>query len=100
MLLYQSNKIRDFLGDVLGFDAFYRLADPIGAMTVNVMSSGHSHGWHFDEALFTVSVMLQSAQSGGEFEYLHGVKNTRTIQAFQTLMSSQQCTRERGVSFQ
>ena len=44
-------------------------------MTVNVMNSGHSHGWHFDEALFTVSVMLQSATGGGEFEYLSGVKN-------------------------
>ena len=75
VLLYQSDKIRNFLGDILGFGEFYRLADPIGAMTVNVMNSGNSHGWHFDEALFTVSVMLQSATSGGEFEYLSGVKN-------------------------
>ena len=75
VLLYQNDKIRTFLGDILGFREFYRLADPIGAMTVNVMNSGHSHGWHFDEALFTVSVMLQSATSGGEFEYLSGVKN-------------------------
>ena len=75
VLLYQNDKIRNFLGDILGFREFYRLADPIGAMTVNVMNSGHSHGWHFDEALFTVSVMLQSATGGGEFEYLSGVKN-------------------------
>ena len=75
VLLYQDDKIRNFLGDILGLSEFYRLADPIGAMTVNVMNSGHSHGWHFDEALFTVSVMLQSAKGGGEFEYLSGVKN-------------------------
>ena len=75
VLLYQNDKIRNFLGDILGYRKFYRLADPIGAMTVNVMNSGHSHGWHFDEALFTVSVMLQSATGGGEFEYLSGVKN-------------------------
>ena len=75
VLLYQNDMLRNFLGDILGFEEFYRLADPIGAMTVNVMNSGHSHGWHFDEALFTVSVMLQSATSGGEFEYLSGVKN-------------------------
>ena len=75
VLLYQNDKIRNLLGDILGYREFYRLADPIGAMTVNVMNSGHSHGWHFDEALFTVSVMLQSATGGGEFEYLSGVKN-------------------------
>ena len=75
VMLYQNDKVREFLGDILGFKQLYRLADPIGAMTVNVMNCGHSHGWHFDEALFTVSVMLQSASDGGEFEYLQGVTN-------------------------
>ncbi len=74
--LYGWDPLRDFIGAVLGFEDFYRFADPIGAMTINVMNEGDGHGWHYDEAMFTVSVMLQSPESGGHFEYVRGLRDS------------------------
>ncbi|MDA7792354.1 hypothetical protein N8979_00915 [bacterium] len=73
--LYGWDPLRDFIGRVLGFDDFHRFADPIGAMAINVMNETDMHGWHFDEALFTVSVMLQAPDGGGKFEFVRGLRN-------------------------
>jgi hypothetical protein len=35
------------------------------------------HGWHFDESEFTVTMMLQPAESGGAFEYVNGLREGR-----------------------
>ena len=63
--LYGWDPLRDFIGAVLGYEDFHRFADPIGAMTINVMNEGDGHGWHYDEAMFTVSVMLQAPKRVG-----------------------------------
>ncbi|MBL6783269.1 MAG: 2OG-Fe(II) oxygenase [Alphaproteobacteria bacterium] len=73
--LYKWDPLRRFIADILGYRALYRLADPMGAMTINVMNEGDNHGWHYDEALFTVSVMLQAPENGGEFEYVPGLRS-------------------------
>jgi hypothetical protein len=74
--LYGWNPLRDFIGAVLGYEDFHRFADPIGAMTINVMNEGDGHGWHYDEAMFTVSVMLQAPEAGGQFEYVRGLRDS------------------------
>jgi hypothetical protein len=73
--LYQWDPLRDFIGQVLGYDSFHRFADPIGAMAINVMNEGDTHGWHYDEAMFTVSVMLQAPEEGGQFEFVRGLRS-------------------------
>ncbi len=73
--LYLWEPLRDFIRCVLGKDRLYRFADPLGACSINVFGAGGKHGWHFDEAEFTVTMMLQPAETGGDFEY---VPNTRS----------------------
>lgn len=73
--LYKWDPLRQFIADILDYKNLYRLADPMGAMTINVMNEGDNHGWHYDEALFTVSVMLQAPENGGEFEYVPGLRS-------------------------
>jgi hypothetical protein len=68
--LYQWDPLKDFIGYVLGKETLYRFADPFGACSINVFVDGGEHGWHFDESEFTVTLMLQPPDSGGEFEYL------------------------------
>ena len=46
----------------------FRLADPLGAASVNVFEPSWEHAWHFDEAEFTVTLSLQCADGGGDFE--------------------------------
>lgn len=68
--LYLWDPLVTFVGAVLERNPFYRFADPLGACSVNVFRPGMSHGWHFDEAEFTTSLMLQTAEKGGDFEYV------------------------------
>ncbi|MBX2883361.1 MAG: hypothetical protein KTR32_25635 [Granulosicoccus sp.] len=73
--LYLWDPLMKFIGHVLGKDTFHRLADPLGACTINVFVDGGEHGWHFDEAEFTVTLMLQKPDEGGAFEYVPGVRD-------------------------
>ncbi len=68
--LYLWDPLVAFVGGVLGYDPFYRFADPLGACSVNVFRAGMSHAWHFDEAAYTTTLMLQKPESGGDFEYV------------------------------
>jgi alkylated DNA repair dioxygenase AlkB len=74
--LYLWEPLRQFIGSVLGKSEFYRLADPLGACSINVFVDGGEHGWHFDESEFSVTLMLQEPETGGAFEYVSGVRNS------------------------
>ncbi len=80
--LYQWDPLKEFIGHVLGKESFHRFADPFGACSVNVFVNGGQHGWHFDESEFTVTLLLQAPETGGEFEYvpmIRGVENEKEI---------------------
>lgn len=68
--LYESDALLRFIQDILGGDPLYRMADPMAALTVNVMNEGQNHGWHFDESLVTTTIMLQKPEGGGQFQYV------------------------------
>lgn len=72
--LYLWEPLRRFIGAILGKTAFYRLADPLGACSINVFVDGGEHGWHFDESEFSVTLMLQQPATGGDFEYVTGIR--------------------------
>ncbi len=82
--LYLWDPLKHFIGRVLGKSEFYRFADPLGACSINVFVDGGAHGWHFDESEFTVTLMLQSPEAGGAFEFvprIRGLDNEREIVA-------------------
>eukprot|EP00941_MAST-03F_sp_MAST-3F-sp1_P000855 g855.t1 len=67
-ILHQAPEFSNFLSSILGKPIF-PLADKLGGVTVNVFQPGWQHGLHFDEAEITTTLMLQKADSGGEFCY-------------------------------
>ena len=73
--LYEWEELTRFIGLVLGYDEFYRSADPLGALSVNVFQPGGSHAWHFDESKYTVTMMLQPAEVGGDFEVVTNIRS-------------------------
>lgn len=80
--LYTWDPLRDFIGAVLGKPKLHRFADVLGACSINVFKDGGEHGWHFDESEFTVTLMLQPPEVGGEFEYvpqIRGLPNEQEI---------------------
>ena len=46
----------------------FRYADPFGALNLAVMGEGDQLQWHFDQTDFVVSLAIQSAEAGGDFE--------------------------------
>lgn len=67
--LYEWDTLMNFLADALGKERLYRYADPMGALNVAVMQDGDYLRWHFDQTDFVTSLLLQSAESGGEYEF-------------------------------
>lgn len=47
----------------------FKLADELGAATINVFEPGWDHAWHYDEAEYTTTLCLRAAEEGGRFEY-------------------------------
>ena len=55
-------------GEGEGPSPLFRFADPLGALTVNVVEEGQEIAWHFDQAQFVVILLLQNAVEGGAYE--------------------------------
>ena len=58
-----------FIKDVLQEDKFFPYADPLADVVVNLAEEGGGFPWHFDTNNFTVTLAIQNAESGGEFEF-------------------------------
>jgi hypothetical protein len=66
--VYESPELTNFVAAVLGIEAVYPYADPLGALNLAVMTDGDELQWHFDQTDFVVSIALQDADEGGDFE--------------------------------
>lgn len=73
--LYQSEILTEFVRRVQMKDQLYRCADEFQALNVVGLQPGSWHAWHYDTTECTVTLLLQAAESGGEFTFL---PNSRT----------------------
>ena len=67
--IHDSQGFDRFIQDCLQEDEFYRYADPLADVIVNVAEEGNGFPWHFDTNNFTVTLAIQNAEQGGAFEY-------------------------------
>lgn len=74
--LYYWPALMAFLADRLGKDELFIYDDPVSNMIVNVQAPGEEFNWHFDTNEFTITMLLQSADDGGEFEYVPNLRST------------------------
>ena len=58
-----------FVKEVLGEENFFPYADPLADVTVNLAEEGGGFPWHFDTNNYTVTLAIQNAELGGDFEY-------------------------------
>jgi alkylated DNA repair dioxygenase AlkB len=77
--LYEWLPLREFVRQVVGAEALFPLDCPIGACTVNVFRPGMEQGWHFDEAEFSVTLMLTGADAGGHFDFAKGLREAGRV---------------------
>ena len=73
--LYQSEILTEFVRRVQKKSQLYRCADEFQALNIVALQPDSWHAWHYDTIECTVTLLLQSAESGGEFAFL---PNSRT----------------------
>jgi hypothetical protein len=72
--LYEWDPMKDLIEAVLDRGPIFRYADPFGALNLAVMGAGDQLQWHFDQTDFVVSLAIQSAESGGDFEVVPRIR--------------------------
>ncbi len=75
--LYYWAPLSRFLAECLGKQELFIYEDPVSNMIVNVGKPGQQFNWHFDTNEFTITMLLQAAQSGGIFEYVPGLRSAQ-----------------------
>tara|TARA_B100001964_G_C14215660_1_gene592654 strand:- start:981 stop:1766 length:786 start_codon:yes stop_codon:yes gene_type:complete len=69
--LYNSVDFIKFLEIILGVDKIYPYRDTLSSINYNYYEKNQQLGWHFDNASFAVTLMIQSPDSGGIFQYVN-----------------------------
>jgi hypothetical protein len=74
--LYEWDPMKDLIEAILDRGPLYRYADPFGALNLAVMGRDDELQWHFDQTDFVVSLAIQSAEDGGDFEVVPRIRET------------------------
>jgi hypothetical protein len=72
--LYEWDAMLELIAVILDRGPLYRYGDPFGALNLSVMAAGDELQWHFDQTDFVVSLAIQSAEGGGDFEVVPRVR--------------------------
>lgn len=67
--IYEWPAFAPFIQEVLGEERFFRYADPLADVIVNLAEEGNGFPWHFDTNNYTVTLAIQNAERGGDFEF-------------------------------
>ena len=69
--LYNSSDFIQFLETVVGINKIYPYKDTLSSINYNYYEKDQQLGWHFDNASFAITLMIQSPDSGGVFQYIN-----------------------------
>ncbi len=68
--LYNSIEFRNFLTKVLDVKKIYPYKDNLSSINYNYYEKHQQLGWHFDNASFAITLMINSPDKGGAFQYI------------------------------
>ena len=60
---------------VLDEKELHEYADALSSINLHYADAGKELGWHFDNSSFAVTLMIQSPERGGAFEYVKDVRD-------------------------
>jgi hypothetical protein len=72
--LYCWEPLREFLGELMGYEAFYRSECPHLALSSKIAGEGDTDGWHFDGNDVVFSILLKAPMQGGLFECIPNIR--------------------------
>ena len=73
--LYELEQLTRFIEAVLDRGTLYHYADPCGALNLAVMGAGDELQWHYDQTDFVVSLAIQPAEHGGDFDVVPRIRS-------------------------
>mgnify|MGYP001458235916 FL=1 len=87
-ILYNSDIFKSFIKNVLNLDNIFPYADNLSSINLNYYQKGQQLGWHFDNASFAITLMIQSSTKGGEFEYITEGRDSNSDYIDKSLLSN------------
>ena len=66
--LFTSQSFVNFISSILK-TKLYPSSDPYGKYYGNIFNLGDKLDWHFDQSEYSISLILQTTQEGGEFQF-------------------------------
>lgn len=67
--IYEWDPLTEFIRAVEERESLYRMADEFQALNLTSLADGEMQPWHFDVNDFTITLLLQASEAGGEFVY-------------------------------
>lgn len=77
--IYEWQPLTDFIAAVEGRERLYRMADEFQALNIIAHEAGNGLPWHFDVNNFTVTLLLQASEAGGEFVFVSEMRCGRDV---------------------
>ncbi len=76
LAIYEWPPLVRLIADILELPELHVVADPMMRCNFTYLGDGDEHGWHFDGNDFVVSLMVQRAESGGDFEFAPNIRSS------------------------
>jgi hypothetical protein len=73
--IYQDPSLRSFLQAVLDIESVHPYSDKLSSIVISIAGDGMELGWHFDTSGSSVTMLLQSPEGGGVFEFVPNVRD-------------------------
>lgn len=73
--IYEWLPLIDFLAAVMQKPRLYLMEDPLARANVMSYRKGEALNWHFDRSEFTVTLLIQNPQAGGDFQYRSALRS-------------------------
>ena len=90
--IYNSIVFQCFIQSLLSLDKIYPYVDTLSSINYNYYEKYQQLGWHFDNASFAITLMIQSSASGGNFQYVVDArnveKNTVNVQLIDSVLQN------------
>ncbi len=73
--IYECKEMHNFIAYVTGKSGIYPYVDALSPLNIGISRTGETLAWHFDTSDFATTLLLQTAEDGGEFEYIPHSRN-------------------------
>jgi len=100
-IIYNSALFKNFIQSLLSVEKVYPYADTLSSINYNYYEKNQQLGWHFDNASFAISLMIQSPLSGGSFQYVVDARNVEknilNVQLIDSVLQNKYPVKESGI---